>query len=267
MVRPTLLRLHILFWLAAALLTLPAIGAAQDRLSDKQVKQLLEDLDSTRDRFEDQLDGSLKRATLRGPGGEVNVEAYLQDLQDNVKKLKDRFGSDSTASTEVQTVLRQASAIHGFLQTRPGVKGTEEWQRMSSVLTRLAPAYGTTFPLPEGATVRRYNDAEVAATAEAVSKGADEFYKAASKDKALSAADKQALKADTDAMKKASKSLKDLAKSGKPSAATVQALANASGNLGRFASGRQLVPGAQSLWSPLAGNLTKLGQMYGTKLL
>ncbi len=253
--------------MAAALLTLPAVGAAQERLTDKQVKQLLEDLDSTRDRFEDQLDGSLKRATLRGPAGEVKVEDYLQDLQDNVKKLKDRFGSDSTASTEAQTVLRQTSAIQGFLQTRPGAKGTEEWQRMSSVLTRVAPAFGTTFPMPEGATVRRFNDAEVAATAEAVSKGADQFYKEASKDKALSKAEKQALKADTDAMKKAGKSLKDRVRSGQPSTATVQALANASGSLGKFASGRQLVPGAQRLWTPLAGNLTKLGQMYGTNLL
>ncbi len=267
MIIRTTFRRFSLCCLAAALLALPAAGAAQERLTDKQVKQLLEDLDNTRDRFEDQLDGSLKRATLRGPGGEVTVETYLQDLQDNVKKLKDRFGSDSTASTEAQTVLRQASAIQGFLQTRPGVKGTEEWQRMGSVLTRLAPAFGTTFPMPEGATVRRYNDAEVAATAEAVSKGADEFYKAASQDKTLSKAEKQALKADTDAMKKAGKSLQDLAKSGRPSAATVQALANASGNLGRFASGRQLVPGAQRLWGPLAGNLTKLGQMYGTSLL
>ena len=59
-----------------------------DRLTDKDVKQLLERIDDERDRFEDQLDGKLKRSIIRGPGGEVNVEKYLDDLQENVDKLK-----------------------------------------------------------------------------------------------------------------------------------------------------------------------------------
>ena len=68
-----------------------APAAAADRLTDKDVKQLLERIDDERDRFEDQLDGKLKRSIIRGPGGEVNVEKYLDDLQENVDKLKGRF--------------------------------------------------------------------------------------------------------------------------------------------------------------------------------
>ena len=35
-------------------------------------------VDENRDRFEDQLDGKLKRSILRGPRGEVNVGELLQ---------------------------------------------------------------------------------------------------------------------------------------------------------------------------------------------
>ena len=75
-----------------AILLLVAPAASAERLNDKAVKQLLERIYNERDRFEDQLDGKLKRSILRGPsGGEVNVEKYLDDLQENANNLKDRF--------------------------------------------------------------------------------------------------------------------------------------------------------------------------------
>ena len=80
--------------LMGGLFAVPAVAA--DRPSDKDVKQLLERIDHERDRFEDQLDGKLKRSIVRGPGGEVDVERYLDDLQDNVDKLKDRFTAQCT---------------------------------------------------------------------------------------------------------------------------------------------------------------------------
>ena len=73
--------------LVAVLALVPSIAAAGDRLSDKDVKALLETLDNSRDRFEDQLDGKLKNGIVRGPRGEVNVRRYLDDLQENVKRL------------------------------------------------------------------------------------------------------------------------------------------------------------------------------------
>src|SRR5262245_37589814 len=93
--------------LAAALTVLGAdftAGAVGTRLNDDEVKQLLERVHHDRDRFEDQLDGQLKRSTLRGPGGEVQVERYLDDLQDNVNRLRDRFSDSYAAEQEVTTV-------------------------------------------------------------------------------------------------------------------------------------------------------------------
>ena len=139
--------------LAAALLwclsLLPGGASAQtgDRLTDKDVKALIEAVDNGRDRFEDQLDGKLKDTILRGPNGEVNVARFLDDLQENTHRLKERFTAEYTASAEVATVLRQATPVDAFMKEKPGIKGSSEWDHLASSLSRLAAVYGTKFPL------------------------------------------------------------------------------------------------------------------------
>ena len=46
------------------------------------------------------------------------------------------------------------------------MKGGSEWDTMATGLTRLAGAYGTQFPVPRDAVVRRFNDKETAEIAE-----------------------------------------------------------------------------------------------------
>ena len=122
-----------------------------DRPTDKDVKGLIEKDQPERDRFEDQLDGKIKSSIIRGPNGEVHVERYLDDLQDNVGKLKERYKGDYAASAEATTVLRQASEIQRFMATQPpNFDGFSEWNRLASSLGELAAAYGTSMPLPEG---------------------------------------------------------------------------------------------------------------------
>ena len=77
---------------ALSLWSMPALAQARlERLSDKDVKSLIDQVDEGRDKFEGNLDGEFKGSTLRGPTGETKVAGALQDYQDNTKKLKDRF--------------------------------------------------------------------------------------------------------------------------------------------------------------------------------
>ena len=159
----------------AAICAAPALLAA-DRLVDKDVKALLDRVDHERDRFEDQLDGKIKRSILRGPRGEVDVERYLDDLQDNIDRLKGRFTSDYAASAEVTAVLRQASDIHRFMATQaPDLDGASEWNRLSASFGTLATAYGTKMPMPDGDVARRLNDREVKKVVEELAKSADRY--------------------------------------------------------------------------------------------
>ena len=162
--------------LVAALVAMPVVSA--DRLPDKDVKALLERIDNERDRFEDQLDGKIKSSILRGAGGEVHVERFLDDLQENVDRLNERFKSDYAASAEATTVLRQGTDIQRFMAKQPpNLDGASEWNRLASSLGELAKVYATTFPLPEDHQARRFNDREVQKVASELAKGADQFKK------------------------------------------------------------------------------------------
>src|SRR4029434_8381926 len=87
--------------------SIPALGQARpERLSDKDVKTLIEQVDNGRDKFEGNLDGGFKGSTLRGPSGETKVAGALQDYQDSTQKLKDRFSPDYSASAADATVLK-----------------------------------------------------------------------------------------------------------------------------------------------------------------
>src|SRR5436190_13789214 len=90
--------------------------AKPDRLSDKDVIALIEQVDEGRDKFEGNLDGGFKGSTLRGANSETKVAGALQDFQDTTKKLKERFKPDYSASAEVVALLKQATAIGAFMQ-------------------------------------------------------------------------------------------------------------------------------------------------------
>src|SRR5215203_5160339 len=167
-------------FLVAGLLSLaagPAIAQTHpERMSDKDVKALIDEVDKGRDKFEGNLDGSFKGSTLRGPAGETKVAGALPDYQDNTKKLQERFTSHYSASAEVTTVLKQSTAIDVFMQrSSSAMKGRSEWDRQTTNLKRIAAAYGTTFPLPDGAAARRMNDKETAGVAAEIAAAGERF--------------------------------------------------------------------------------------------
>src|SRR5215204_1080035 len=115
----------------ATLASIAAPAAAQDQLSDRDVKALVSRIEEGRNQFDDALDDELKRKVLRGASGEVNVKDFLDDFQKNIDRLEERIKPDYAASAEVGTLLRQATAIETFFrQHAPGTKGESEWNRL-----------------------------------------------------------------------------------------------------------------------------------------
>ena len=248
----------------AGVILAASAAAAQtgERLSDKDVKAIVDEVDTGRDKFEGNLDGDFKGSTLRGPTGETKVAGALQDYQDSTKKLQQRFTPDYSASAEVATVLKQSTQIDGFMRSSSGpAKGRIEWDRQALNLKRLAEVYGTTFPLPDGATVRRLNDKEAADLAGAVATQADQVKRAVDADKTLAKPDKQALKTAVEGVAKQAKTLQSRLKDGQPSTADAKALREKVAAL--TADGRQLPPAVLTTIGGLRAPLAKLDQAFG----
>jgi hypothetical protein len=248
---------------ALCLLPLPALAQPRaERLSDKDVKVLIDQVDEGRDKFEGNLDGTFKGSTYRGPNGETKVAAALQDYQDNTKKLKDRYTPDYAASPEVALVLKQSAAIDAFMQgSASGMKGRSEWDRQAANLKRLADAYGTTFPVPEGAPVLRMNDKETAGIAAAIATAADHFKSDVDKVKTLPKPDVDAAKKDIDALVKQANAVKSRTSDGKPATAELRQLVEQAAKVQMFV-GAHPIP-IMTNWQAVQTSLAKLQQAFG----
>ena len=246
-----------------ALWSMPALAQARpERLSDRDVKTLIDQVDQGRDKFEGNLDGQFKGSTLRGPAGEVKVSGALQDYQDNTKKLQDRFTADYAASTEVATVLKQSTAIDTFMQSSANtMKGRNEWDRQVMYLKQLSGAYGTTFPLPEGAVVRRMNDKETAGAAGAMGTAAGRFKADLDKDSSLTRADRNAAKKDVDILVKQADAVKSRTSGGKPATAEVRQLLDQMAKLETFVGAHPITPVTN--WQAIQTSLAALQQAFG----
>jgi hypothetical protein len=225
-----------LLWSAmmmVAFVLLPAAGQSQEMLarsSDKEVKALVKDIEKAEKKFEKALDSKFKRSIVRGASGEVNVANYLEDLSDSIDNLEKRFTGSYAASAEAAEVLDRSSLMHGYIRNNPSLKGANEWDGVATLLQQLAIVYGTEFPLPEGAVVRRIGDGELVDAANALKKFSGSFDSVLKKATSKIADLKDPVKAGMDDLKSISSASKTLAsriKSGKPASAEARQLMEA----------------------------------------
>ncbi len=250
---------------AFVLLALPVRAA--DRLSDHDVKSLVERIDDERGKFEDAMDDSVKHSVRRSATGEIDVKRELDDFDQAIDRLKDRLKPDYSASTEAGAVLKRASAFDVFVKGQPGMKGASEWDRLVTDFTALAAAYGAPFPLPEGAPVRRLGDKEVADTVESLAKTSEQLHKSLEadlkKDLSVDSAARTALLRQVEDWTKNLETLHDRVKDGEPSSAEADRALQGADALKSAIDGHQ-APSAKAVWSSrAAAPLKTIAQAYG----
>jgi hypothetical protein len=244
-----------------ALSPVAAFAQSPARLSDNEVKKLLEQVYEARDKFEGNLDNSVKNSTMKTGTTDAKVETVLQDLQDNAAKLRDRFKPDYAAGAEAETLLKQANMINAAMERAPVTKGRSQWDLLVVSLRSLAGVYGTTFPLPAGASVRRINDRETAAAAESVAKSADRIRNQIDKSKELPKPEKENGKELAKALEKAADTLKSKIADGKPATGEVRSVFDLVSKLRAFLTAHP-TPSAAADASTMSSAMATLQQSF-----
>jgi hypothetical protein len=246
----------------------PLVAQTPTRLSDKDVKALIETLDKGRDRFQGELDGKVKSSVVREPSLEVRVDKYLDDFKDSVEHLKDRFEPKYAAGAEAATVIRQATAIDTFMKKQPAnLKGMSEWQHLAVELNRLADVYGTTFPLGSDSSarpVRRINDGEAAAAAAKIEEEAEHVKDAVGNEKTLAEPAKKRLKEAAELVKQKADKLKSRLKDSEPATAEATLLFAAIRDLDSASKDLNLSPASLTPMGALRAPLDTLRQAFRT---
>jgi hypothetical protein len=262
--------LPVALFAVASLLVLTGHLLAADRLSDRNLERLFEQLDDDRDRFEDALDDTLKRSVIGGPAGEVDVSRYLDDFEESISRLRERFKSDYSASPEAYDVLRRGSAVQGFLSRHPGTRGTSEFNRLATGLEQLAASYGVRFPLDESVKgVGRANGLELVRAADDIARASDQFRDAyddtLEADSAVTMDARQAQVRDAEAIEDAAKAVRSRIDDDKPASAEARQLVDLVDRVGGLASSRTLSPQGRTAWQTISAGVEIIAKAFGLR--
>jgi len=112
------------------------------RLSDKEVEQILRRIEQQSKRFKSSLDSALDKSRINGTRREDDVNEFIKQFDDEVKRLRDRFSDHKSVSADVQSVLDRAARIDEFMSRRElSRKSQDEWSRLKANLDELSQAY------------------------------------------------------------------------------------------------------------------------------
>lgn len=251
-------------------LLLGTAGASSDesfaRSTDGQVKKLLEAIADAERKFVKTLDSKFKDSVLRGPNGEVDVEKYLQDFDQEKKRIDDRFCDKYSASAEVGDLLTRASTMHSYVRQHPQMKGASEWDEVAENLSRLAIDYGVTFPLAAGAAARRIGDRELMESIEAVGKLPGSLQKTlqkAAKGTPTLTSVSATGSADLEALSASLKALKSRLSSDKPATAEARQVIVVGDRIDALLHGAGVPGSVVAAWQSANGYLDTIAQAFG----
>jgi cytochrome c556 len=156
------------------------IVAAQQRpsrVSDEQVRDLLSRMDTGIAAFRASFDQAINRSPINGSRAEEDVNQSVNDFKQAADRLRDRVQNRRADATDVEDVLRRASAIDGFM-TRNALDGAAErdWRSVRRDLDQLAGAYGVASNWTRAQNApSRLNDEQVKQLLTRTKKNADQF--------------------------------------------------------------------------------------------
>jgi hypothetical protein len=116
-------------------------GAAY-RISDRQLDALIRRIENGTDRFRTDMGTALNRSTYNGTRAEDNINQFVRDFEAATDQLRTRFSARSSATADVENVLRQATYIDDFMTRNTlSMRAENDWTTLRGDLGQLATAY------------------------------------------------------------------------------------------------------------------------------
>jgi len=112
------------------------------REGDKDVKNLVRNVESAADRFKTSLKASLEDSVFEDRQGREDAYKSVRDFEAATDRWKSHFGDHNAATTDAADVLRRAAAIDAFMRDHPLTPAAQsDWAALRAQLDLLAAAY------------------------------------------------------------------------------------------------------------------------------
>ena len=120
----------------------PTVSQSPYRVSDMEVRQLIQRIEDRASRFRDSLSYALDRSRIDGTRREDNINEFVRDFDDATSRLRDRFNNRLSTSGDVQEVLDRAARIDNFMRrNRLDTRTQSDWASLRADLDTLASYY------------------------------------------------------------------------------------------------------------------------------
>ena len=120
------------------------------RLSDKEMKDLLSRIDKQAATFRSSLKSALNHSRFDDSKQEDRINDFVKGFEQATERLKHHYDSKSSASSDVEEVLRRAVRIDDFMERHHlSTRAESNWAALRANLDALAQAYGVSWSWTE----------------------------------------------------------------------------------------------------------------------
>jgi hypothetical protein len=162
-----------------ALASVSVILAQQrpSRVSDQQIRDLLNRMDAGVAAFRGSFEQAIDRSRINGSRAEDDINQSLNDFKQAADRLRDRAQNRRAGATDVEDVLKRASPIDGFMTSNAlDAPAQRDWRSVRADLDELARAYGVTWNWTGSSDVpSRLSDQQIGQLLTRTQKSADRF--------------------------------------------------------------------------------------------
>lgn len=140
--------MHSIVAVMILLIGLSGSVAAQSpyRLSEKEMKELLNRIDKQAAKFRSSLKSALHHSRFDDTKAEDRISDFVKGFGEATERLKHRYGEKNTAAGEVEEVLRRAARIDDFMvRHRLSSRAESDWAALRRNLDALAEAYNVSW--------------------------------------------------------------------------------------------------------------------------
>ncbi|MGB8535413.1 MAG: hypothetical protein WCD57_03290 [Acidobacteriaceae bacterium] len=141
--------------LLATALGVSGPAAAQGRLSDKDLRGLLQNLKDEAQPFRQSFANALKQSTIRKTSKEKDARLLADSFAKQANSALETFKRNQKAEPAVTELVHTATQIDPLVYSlQLDSQTTSQWEKMRSELHQVAQAYGITEPYlaPQGAS-------------------------------------------------------------------------------------------------------------------
>lgn len=125
----------------------PPFTQAQQRLSDKDVETLFNNLKSDANKFRSSFNSAVGKSTIRKTSQEKDAKNLVQQFKTECETTLNKFKRDRRVDTELPALLNTGSQIDKLLMATPmGDQANADWSKVRTELDGVARQFNMDFP-------------------------------------------------------------------------------------------------------------------------